>query len=209
MPQSPLKSPTRSPTSSAAAARAETSATRTDSNWDDGEDGNENGDDEDDNEAGEPNSGRESPKFQSVVTLENKTVLTGEEDETTLHSARCKLFVWDGENWRERGTGSIRLNEKEVDQDTRSISCVLAVMRSDGVHRVILNVRIIAGLPHKLRDEKYVELIAYEMPLNAPSRVAPALTKFLLKFANKDVAAQFQAKLSLAVQLTAKLPTKQ
>eukprot|EP00842_Homolaphlyctis_polyrhiza_P005825 jgi/Hompol1/6243/HPOL_003447-RA len=46
---------------------------RTDSNWDDGEDGNENGDDEDDNEAGEPNSGRESPKFQSVVTLENKT----------------------------------------------------------------------------------------------------------------------------------------
>ena len=36
---------------------------------------------------------------------------TGEEDEDTVYQVRCKLHVMDDSNaWRERGTGSLRVN---------------------------------------------------------------------------------------------------
>jgi hypothetical protein len=53
-------------------------------------------------------------------------------------------------------------------------------MRAEGVLKVILNVRVAAKLPVKLRDEKYIELLACENP--------PSLTKFLIKVGNPDVA---------------------
>lgn len=37
-------------------------------------------------------------------------VVTGEEDEDTLHSVRCKLFVMSEGAWVERGTGVMKMN---------------------------------------------------------------------------------------------------
>ncbi len=56
-------------------------------------------------------------------------------------------------------------------------------MRTDQVFRLILNVKLVAGLPSKLRDDKYVDLVACENP--------PELTKFLFKFGNRDAAEVF------------------
>ncbi|KAH9250781.1 hypothetical protein BASA81_011436 [Batrachochytrium salamandrivorans] len=117
-------------------------------------------------------------------------VVTGEEDETTLHTARCKLYAWDGENWRERGAGSIKINESSGSKDSTLQRRL--VMRADGVLRVILNVRILPSMPCHLRDDKYVEAVACEHP--------PTLTKFLFKFANNEVAASFLSSVEESLQ---------
>jgi hypothetical protein len=37
-------------------------------------------------------------------------VITGEEDDRTMHQVRGKLFSLEDSQWKERGTGLIRLN---------------------------------------------------------------------------------------------------
>ncbi|TFY66936.1 hypothetical protein EVG20_g4157 [Dentipellis fragilis] len=50
------------------------------------------------------------------VELTEHEVFTGEEDEETVHHVRGKLFVLSEQNqWRERGTGIIRLNVQQTD----------------------------------------------------------------------------------------------
>lgn len=45
-----------------------------------------------------------------------RAVTTGEEDEETIYQVRGKLFVLSPENqWKERGTGQMRLNVQRVD----------------------------------------------------------------------------------------------
>ncbi|KAJ3137201.1 hypothetical protein HK101_003904 [Irineochytrium annulatum] len=67
---------------------------------------------------------------------------TGEEDETTIHQVRCKLYkMEDDKKWHERGVGNIKLNVNTKKDEARLL------MRSDGVLRLILNVRIIPNMP--------------------------------------------------------------
>ena len=57
----------------------------------------------------------------SVTFDDNKAdtttvVLTGEEDEETIHQVRGKLYVLCPQNqWKERGTGQLRLNVRRFD----------------------------------------------------------------------------------------------
>lgn len=41
--------------------------------------------------------------------------MTGEEEEETLHQVRGKLFSLHENQWKERGTGLLKLNVKTVD----------------------------------------------------------------------------------------------
>jgi Ran-binding protein 3 len=42
--------------------------------------------------------------------------LTGEEEDETIYSVRGKLFILSEQNqWKERGTGLLRLNRRRVD----------------------------------------------------------------------------------------------
>jgi len=41
--------------------------------------------------------------------------MTGEEEEETLHQVRGKLFSLDDNQWKERGTGLLKLNVNQVD----------------------------------------------------------------------------------------------
>jgi hypothetical protein len=44
-------------------------------------------------------------------------VLTGEEEDETIHSVRGKLFMLSEQNqWKERGSGLLRLNRRRVDR---------------------------------------------------------------------------------------------
>jgi hypothetical protein len=44
-------------------------------------------------------------------------VLTGEEEDETIHSVRGKLFMLGEQNqWKERGSGLLRLNRRKVDR---------------------------------------------------------------------------------------------
>ncbi len=41
---------------------------------------------------------------------DNNLVITGEEEDRTLHQVRSKLYSLDKGQWKERGTGPMRLN---------------------------------------------------------------------------------------------------
>ncbi|KAL2918223.1 Ran-binding protein 3 [Polyrhizophydium stewartii] len=159
-----------------------------DENEEEEEDGRENGDDNAGAEAAASPLGHR--RLHSQPLPEPLAVVTGEEDEMTLHSVRGKLFAWDGENWRERGTGPIKINQR-AESEKGEVQKRL-VMRADGVLRVILNVRIIPGMPHKLRDAKFIEIVACEKP--------PTLTKFLFKFGNPDAASAFLSAIESAAK---------
>lgn len=128
--------------------------------------------------------------YKPKIHLEQKEVVTGEEDEDTICHVRGKLFDFDegkGEkgDWKERGVGLLRLNKKIGDDTARlggfSLTVALAlkltqkaqVMRMDGVLRVILNVALFKNMTCVLVQEKFIRFIASETP--------GKLTTFLLK----------------------------
>ena len=137
-------------------------------NEDEGEDGSDDEDEQDTTEAStdeKPDSrfhqqdGRSRESASDPFTYP-KAVETGEEDEETIFSARAKLYHFEKE-WKERGTGVIKVNvrqekaskpptqddeeqpEKDLEagdeEDEAGELKARVIMRSDGVHRVILN----------------------------------------------------------------------
>ncbi len=49
----------------------------------------------------------------SKPAFEQQELVTGEENERLVDSARGKLFAWDDEQWRERGVGLLKISEME------------------------------------------------------------------------------------------------
>lgn len=100
------------------------------------------------------------------VDLEQQDLGTGEEDEDTVFQARVKLFYIDKDNkekgWRERGQGSLRVNVGRSDSKTPRL-----VMRSEGVHRLILNSVMFPAMAFTLSD-KCVRTVVYEDGLHTP-----------------------------------------
>ncbi|KAJ7252545.1 hypothetical protein C8J57DRAFT_1474187 [Mycena rebaudengoi] len=92
-----------------------------------------------------------------VLTEQDFT--TGEEDEETLHQVRGKLFVLvDGASWKERGTGTIKLNVRRSDGGGARL-----VMRKEAVYTVLLNVTLFHGMRCNLgQDTRYVRLSVLE-----------------------------------------------
>lgn len=52
-----------------------------------------------------------SQSSDSRLDGSQSSVITGEEADETLFSARSKLFVMENDNYREAGTGSMRVNK--------------------------------------------------------------------------------------------------
>ncbi|KAI0246899.1 hypothetical protein BJV78DRAFT_90903 [Lactifluus subvellereus] len=80
-------------------------------------------------------------------------VLTGEEEDETVHSVRGKLFILSEQNqWKERGTGLLRLNRRRVDRGGARL-----VMRKDAVYAVMLNVTLFRGMSCSIaQDPRYL-----------------------------------------------------
>lgn len=79
------------------------------------------------------------------------SVSTGEEHEKTHFSSRAKLFRFDGGEWRERGTGSFKVNVTEASPDKKaehpeSKKSARLLMRAEGVLHVILNLPVVKGM---------------------------------------------------------------
>ncbi|KAF8902396.1 hypothetical protein CPB84DRAFT_1908080 [Gymnopilus junonius] len=120
----------------------------------------------------------------------NKPQLTaqpGEEGEKTIHSARGKLFTLDGMQWRERGTGTLRLNVDEIDSSGPRL-----VMRKDAVHTLLLNVTLFAGMHCVLsQDPRYVMFSAIEDGVT---------TTYNLKVSNAKIAAELFAEIKAQIK---------
>ncbi|KAK9453790.1 hypothetical protein V1511DRAFT_71797 [Dipodascopsis uninucleata] len=172
------------------------------------------GDQDDNNKADNNNDGGEvegsnetfeQPYVQLDKPLEEKRVETGEEMETSIFSCRAKLYSVDPtstqEGWKERGIGVLHLNvlknsdsEKSSSVDDSASSSngsgskSRIVMRSDGLLRVILNIRLVkgvevlAGMKSSLSSEKFVRIAAWKngKPI-----------QYALRMQNENVAKEF------------------
>ncbi|WFC96862.1 hypothetical protein MBRA1_003525 [Malassezia brasiliensis] len=108
---------------------------------------------------------------------------TGEEEEETVASTRAKLYsMAKDHSWKERGMGVLKLNRK-VGGDASSARLV---MRSDAVLRVILNVKLFAGMQCHVEQERFLRIVAMEQE---------GLVHFALKLANAHEAEAFLAEL--------------
>lgn len=76
-----------------------------------------------------------SPDFEAVVTLTEVETRTGEEDEDVIFKIRAKLFRFDKERaeWKERGTGDVRLLQH---RETKKIRIL---MRREKTLKICLN----------------------------------------------------------------------
>lgn len=86
-------------------------------------------------------SAREYEESRAVKRkYEEVEVITGEEDENNILKISCKLFAFDKttSSWQERGRGTLRLNDFEVDNHIGS----RIVFRTAGSLRVILNTKV-------------------------------------------------------------------
>jgi len=107
-------------------------------------------DDEDDSGKSE-----DEPK----LSLTEQEVITGEEDERTLHQVRSKLYSLEKGQWKERGTGLLKLNVK------RSTGAgARLVMRKEAVYALLLNVTLFHGMLCMLapQDPRYLRFSAIE-----------------------------------------------
>jgi len=107
-------------------------------------------DDEDDSGKSE-----DEPK----LSLTEQEVITGEEDDRTLHQVRSKLFSLDKGQWKERGTGLMKLN---VNRSTGTGARL--VMRKEAVYTLLLNVTLFPGMLCMLapQDPRYLRFSAIE-----------------------------------------------
>ncbi|KAH8830215.1 RanBP1 domain-containing protein [Flagelloscypha sp. PMI_526] len=136
-----------------------------------------------------PTEGTEEadPHFEPVVKLtqevETKTL---EEDEDVVFKMRAKLFRFDASSaeWKERGTGDVRLLS---DKETKKVRLV---MRRDKTLKVCANHLLSAEMklqPNVGSDRSWVWKVAADY-----SEEPPTAETLAIRFANSDNANQFK-----------------
>jgi len=126
--------------------------------------------------------------FEPVIRLtEQVDTKTLEEDEEVLFKMRAKLFRFDSESteWKERGTGDVRLLSHKENKKVR------LVMRRDKTLKVCAN-HIISGdmrlQPNVGSDRSWVWKVAADY-----SEHPPTAETLAIRFANPENAALFKA----------------
>lgn len=140
-------------------------------------------DSKEENDEEETKSSSPAPQqYKQVDLVPVQEIKTGEEDEESIFSVRAKIFELDltnmSEGWKERGVGPLHLNESIKDPNQ-----VRLVMRSQGLLRVVLNMRItgetvlMKGLEASLSPGKFLRI-------NSISEKGTPI-QYLLKFGNE------------------------
>ncbi|KAG0704822.1 hypothetical protein DFH29DRAFT_783960, partial [Suillus ampliporus] len=154
-----------------------TSSTRVnvfDSAWNESVDGSGSGEEDEDEEqesvrppstfgerlrAGRDHEENEPEDEKEKEKLQEQDVVTGEEDEETIHHVRAKLYALCPQNqWKERGTGLLKLNVRRSDGAGARL-----LMRKEAVYTVILNVTLFSGMKCFIaQDPRYIRLSVIE-----------------------------------------------
>ncbi|KAG0187545.1 hypothetical protein DFQ28_006134, partial [Apophysomyces sp. BC1034] len=137
-------------------------------------------------------------KLKSSI-VRPKEVKTGEENETTIYQTKAKLLVLDTAtgNWKERGSGTMRINTAE-NAEKRSVLTRL-VMRADSVFRVILNVQIFAGMQVFIMQEKFVRFAGFETEIKEDGETEQKLVNYALRVSNAAAAEELRNQIASCV----------
>ncbi|OAX43301.1 hypothetical protein K503DRAFT_765967 [Rhizopogon vinicolor AM-OR11-026] len=135
-----------------------------------GEEVEEDDDDEQENErppstfgerlrAGRDDEEEEAEEERERERLQEQEVVTGEEDEETIHHVRAKLYALCSQNqWKERGTGLLKLNVRRSDGGGARL-----LMRKEAVYTVMLNVTLFSGMKCFIaQDPRYIRFSVIE-----------------------------------------------
>lgn len=90
---------------------------------------------------------------EKKLNLTEQEVHTGEEDELTVYQVRGKLFTLsDQQQWKERGTGQLKLNVRRDDGGGARL-----LMRKEAVYTLLLNATLFKGMKCSLaQDPRYI-----------------------------------------------------
>ncbi|KAK9899702.1 hypothetical protein P389DRAFT_186937 [Cystobasidium minutum MCA 4210] len=146
-------------------------------------------------------SGETEPSFQPVVQLTDVVETeTGEEREETLFKMRAKLFRFEREakEWKERGTGDIRLLKHKESGKIR------VLMRRDKTLKVCANHNITSDMklaPNVGSDRSWVWSVAADV-----SDGEPKAETLAVRFGNTENAQLFKTAFEDAQKANAALP---
>jgi len=142
------------------------------------------------------------PHFEPVIKLtEQVETKTMEEDEDVLFKMRSKLFRFstDSSEWKERGTGDVRLLQHKESKKVR------LVMRRDKTLKVCANHLISHEMrlqPNVGSDRSWVWKVAADYSEDPPTSETLAI-----RFANSENAEQFKTAFEKAQKSNAELTT--
>lgn len=115
---------------------------------------------------------------EKKLNLTEQETYTGEEDEETVYQVRGKLFALSAQNqWKERGTGQLRLNVRREDGTGARL-----LMRKEAVYTVLLNATLFKGMKCFIaQDPRYIRFSVFE---------DGATTHYNLRVSNAKIAAE-------------------
>ncbi|TFY80749.1 hypothetical protein EWM64_g3263 [Hericium alpestre] len=140
------------------------------------------------------------PHFEPVIKLtEQVEIKTNEEDEQAIFKMRAKLFRFDSESseWKERGTGDVRLLQHKETKKVR------LVMRRDKTLKVCANHLISPDMklqPNIGSDRSWVWKVLADY-----SESPPTSETLAIRFANAENAGQFKTAFEEAQKTNAAL----
>ncbi|CDO76267.1 hypothetical protein BN946_scf184470.g25 [Trametes cinnabarina] len=140
------------------------------------------------------------PQFEPVIRLtEQVETKTMEEDEDVFFKMRAKLFRFaaDSSEWKERGTGDVRLLQHK---ETKKIRLV---MRRDKTYKVCANHAITPDMrlqPNIGSDRSWVWKVAADY-----AELPPTSETLAIRFANAENAQQFKEAFENAQKINASL----
>ncbi|KAK7072855.1 hypothetical protein SK128_020456 [Halocaridina rubra] len=124
------------------------------------------------------------PDYKPRIPLPEKVeVRTGEEDEQVLFEERAKLFRYVDKEWRERGTGVIKLLHNPAQGSVR------VLMRRDQTHKVCANHLVLSSMdiqPMKNNDRAWM----WAAQDYADEEIRPE--KFCCRFKTVEIATAFK-----------------
>ncbi|GAA6036620.1 hypothetical protein JCM8097_001255 [Rhodosporidiobolus ruineniae] len=144
-----------------------------------------------------PTSGADDEAGEKKPVFTEQERFTGEEDEEVLHVVRAKVFVMEEGQWKERGTGPLRVNQvregkrKEEGSEAEKVGARL-VMRADATHRLLLNAPLFKEFVIEVSNDKYVRFTALQddTPVSYMLRTGnPAAAQNLVQAVRDKVAA--------------------
>jgi Ran-binding protein 1 len=138
--------------------------------------------------------------FEPVIKLtEQVEIKTHEEDEDAVFKMRAKLFRFESsaKEWKERGTGEVRLLAHKETKKVR------LVMRRDKTHKVCANHAITQDMrlqPNIGSDRSWVWKVVADY-----AELPPTSETLAIRFANSDNAAEFKVAFEQAQATNASL----
>jgi len=138
------------------------------------------------------------PHFEPVIKLtEQVDTKTGEEEDDVVFKMRAKLFRFESisSEWKERGTGDVRLLQNKESKKIR------LVMRRDKTLKVCANHSITSDMhlqPNIGSDRSWVWKVAADY-----SESPPTAETLAIRFANSTHAAEFKAEFEKAQKTNA------